>query len=200
VYPSFLHKILISPSHGWHTESVIIGRSNNLTKEARFFLEPEKPAHRQYEALRAFFAEGLGSAEVAERFGYTAGSFRVLCHGFRHAQELRERFFSDLRPGPRCAPLRNRVRELTVAMRKKNMSVYDIQRELSAAKHEVSINSLSILLREEGFVRLPRRTDDERPETIKPEAVAAADVRELSLSPRDTRGRTLPVRSADAQA
>jgi len=28
---------------------------------------------------------------------------------------------------------------LTVAMRKKNLSVYDIQRELAAAGHEISI-------------------------------------------------------------
>jgi hypothetical protein len=74
-------------------------------------------------------------------------------------------------------------------MRKNNLSVYDIQRELRAAGHEVSINSLAILLREEGFARLPRRADDERPETIKPQAAAVADVRELSLEPRSFRTR-----------
>jgi hypothetical protein len=51
-----------------------------LTKEGRFFLEPASPSHRQYEALRAYFVEGISSQLVAERFGYTAGSFRVLCH------------------------------------------------------------------------------------------------------------------------
>ena len=43
---------------------------------ARFFLEPANPTHRQYEALRAYFAEKLSAKEVAERFGYTPGSFR----------------------------------------------------------------------------------------------------------------------------
>jgi hypothetical protein len=43
---------------------------------------------------------------------------------------------------------------------------------------------LSLLLREEGFARLPRRRDDERPPTVKPEAAAVADVRALSLIPR----------------
>ena len=37
----------------------------------------------QYEALRAFFIEGLPSAEAATRFGYTPGSFRVLVHHFQ---------------------------------------------------------------------------------------------------------------------
>jgi len=35
--------------------------------------------HRQYEALRAYFVDELPSKEVAERFGYAPGSFRVLC-------------------------------------------------------------------------------------------------------------------------
>ena len=54
-------------------------------------------------------------------------------------------------------------------MRKRNLSVYDIQRELAAASHTISINSLTVLLREEGFARLPRRADEERPATVKPE-------------------------------
>jgi hypothetical protein len=54
-----------------------------LTPQARYFLHPSNPTHRQYEALRAYFVEGLASAEAARRFGYSPGSFRVLCHQFR---------------------------------------------------------------------------------------------------------------------
>ena len=68
-------------------------------------------------------------------------------------------------------------------MRKRNLSVYDMQRELAAAGHTISINSLTVLLREEGFSRLPRRADDQRPVTVKPEVAAVADVRRLDLSP-----------------
>ena len=39
----------------------------------RFFLEPSNPTQRQYEALRAYFVEGVTSAEAATRFGYTPG-------------------------------------------------------------------------------------------------------------------------------
>jgi len=154
------------------------------TQASQFFLAPEVPRQRQYEALRAYFLDQLPATEVAPRFGYTTGSFRQLCHHFRHDPTLRAGFFQTTRPGPQHAPARDRVRELAVAMRKKNLSVYDIQRELAAAGHTVSINSLSLLLREEGFARLPRRGDDERAPTIKPAAAAAADVRTLSLAPR----------------
>jgi hypothetical protein len=156
---------------------------------ARFFLQPEKPLHRQYEALRAYFVEGRPSAEVARDFGYSPGAFRVLCHKFRREIDREERYFKDVRRGPQSAPARDRVRERVVALRKKNLSVYDIQRELRERGQELSINSLSILLREEGFARLPRRGDDERPFAPKPEEAPAADVRALDLSPRSFRTR-----------
>lgn len=165
---------------------------NQLTKgspEARFFLQPDKPLQRQYEALRAYFVEGLPSHEVAARFGYSPGAFRVLCHQFRHDPERDERFFRAVRRGPQTAPARDRVRELVVTLRKGNLSVYDIQRELRAQGQDLSINSLAILLREEGFARLPRRADEERPTATKPQTAAVADVRQLDLTPRAFRTR-----------
>jgi hypothetical protein len=156
---------------------------------AGFFLAPDSPLQRQYEALRAYFVEGLPSHRVARRFGYTPGSFRVLCHQFRHDPAKRAAFFPAAGQGPHPAPARDRVRDRVVAMRKRNLSVYDIRRELAAAGHDISINALAILLREEGFARLPRRLDEERPQATRPEVAAMADVRTLSLEPRSFRTR-----------
>jgi hypothetical protein len=161
----------------------------DLTPAARFFLAPENPLHRQYEAFRAYFLEGQPSLDVARRFGYAPGSFRVLCHQFRHDPDRQQRFFRSVQSGPRFAPVRDRVRELVVAMRKRNLSVYDIQRELAETGHAISINALAVLLREEGFARLPRRLDEERPSAIRPDIQATADVRLLSLEPRTFRTR-----------
>jgi hypothetical protein len=157
-------------------------------EEARFFLDASMPLHRQYEALRAFFVEGVSSAEAARRFGYSPGAFRVLCHHFRHGPMKEEGYFLPIRRGPQSAPARDRVRDLVVAMRKKNLSVYDIQREL-APQHRISVNALSVLLREEGFARLPRRRVDERPLSAKPDFTAFSDARTLSLEPRAFRTR-----------
>ena len=130
-----------------------ISTNNGLThrQAAQFFAAPESPLLRQYEALRAYFVEQLPSTEVAQRFGYSPGSFRVLCHQFRHDADYRDRFIQSARSGPQHAPARDQVRELVIAMRKRYLSVYDIQRELAAAGHTISIHSLTILLREEGF-------------------------------------------------
>jgi len=157
------------------------------SQAAAFFLSPQQPLHRQYEALRAFFIEELPSAEAAQRFGYSPGSFRVLCHQFRHDPEKRSLFFRPLPRGARAAPARDPVRELVVAMRKRDLSVYDIQRELAETDRRISINALTVLLREEGFARLPRRQDEERPTAIKAETAEVADVRRLDLSPRSFR-------------
>src|SRR4051794_28891300 len=156
---------------------------------AGFFLAPESPLQRQYEALRAYFVDRLPSHQVARRFGYTPGSFRVLCHQFRHDPAKRDAFFPAAVQGPHPAPARDRVRDLVVAMRKRNLSVYDIHREMAAAGHDISINALATLLREEGFARLPRRLDEERPQATRPEAAAMADIRALSPEPRSFRTR-----------
>lgn len=166
-----------------------ISTTNQITTppDRHFFLSPEFPLQRQYEALRAFFVDEEPSVEVARRFGYSAGFFRVLCHQFRHNPDRRAAFFRQPLRGPQTAPARDRVRDLAVAMRKRNLSVYDMQRELAASGHTISINSLILLLREEGFSRLPRRADDERPPTVKPEIAEVADVRRLDLSSRSFR-------------
>ena len=168
-----------------------INTGNKLTypKEARFFLAPESPLHRQYEALRAYFVEELSGPQTARRFGYTPNAFRVLCYQFRHDPGKRAGFFQQPKPGPHHAPARDRVRQLAVTLRKRNLSIYDIQRQLSLAGHTISINALAVLMREEGFARLPRRRDEERPATLKAEPAAVADVRQLDLCPRSFRTR-----------
>lgn len=166
-----------------------IRAGNHITDAAaaEFFRSPQHPLQRQYEALRAYFLEQLPSVEVARSFGYSPGAFRVLCHQLRHDAAKRAAFFRQPSHGPQSAPVRDRVRERVIALRKRNLSVYDIQRELAEAGQSISINALTVLLREEGFARLPRRRDEERPPPLRPDVAAVADVRHLDLSPRSFR-------------
>ncbi len=159
--------------------------ASELTNMARFFLEPSNPTHRQYEALRAYFVDNLPSAEAARRFGYSPGSFRVLCHDFR--RNPRRAFFLPTSKGPQIAPRTDPLRETVVALRKQNLSIYDIHRALGQSGQSLSPPAIAAILKQEGFARLPRRRDDERPHGIRPEIAAVADVRELDLSPREFR-------------
>ena len=159
--------------------------AKKLTSLADHFLHPVNATHRQYEALRAYCVEGLPSAEAAARFGYTPGSFRVLVHEFRQHPE--RTFFLTPAKGPQTAPKKDRLRDRVVALRKQNLSIYDISRTLRNEGDSLSPAAVSVLLQAEGFARLPRRLDEERPPGSRPTTADVADVRQLDLSPRSFR-------------
>ena len=154
----------------------------DLTECQGFFLEPTNPKHRLYEALRAYFVEERESARVAEAFGYTPGSFRVLCHHFRRDPD--PLFFVKGLPGPRSQPKKSAARDIIVRLRKQNHSIYEISEALKEQKIGLSPTAVGEVLREEGFAPLPRRLDEERPSRGGPHIEAVADVREFSLAPR----------------
>ncbi len=164
-----------------------IGSHKELTDRdlRRAFLEPATPTHRQYEALRAYFVERLGSAEAARRFGYTPGSFRVLCHGFRH--DPHRAFFLPVTKGPQASAKRSAIGEKIIELRKQNLSIYDISRVLQAEDRRLSPAAVARVLKDAGFAKLPRRADEERPESPRPDAAMVADVRRLNLAPRHFR-------------
>ena len=159
-----------------------IGAPKSISTCKRFFLEPSSPKQRQYEALRAYFTEELPSAQAAHAFGYTPGSFQVMCHQFR--REPRPSFFVAPRPGPRSQPKKSAARDLIVELRKRNHSVYEISEVLKSRDLGLSPTAVREVLRAEGFAPLPRRLDEERPERPHPTIEATADVRQLSLAPR----------------
>lgn len=155
---------------------------NSLSAEARFFLEPEQPKQRQYEALRAYFVENLPAKDVADRFGYTTGAFHVLCHKFR--KDAERKFFVETKRGPKYGPKRDRSRERVIELRKKNYSVQDIHFVLKQEVISLSQASIWKILSDEGFSKLPRRKDEERPEQPRPDKAEYADIRQLSFTPR----------------
>jgi hypothetical protein len=158
---------------------------DKVTDLAQVFLTPANTTHRQYEALRAYFVEHLPSAVAAQRFGYSPGSFRVLCHQFR--QDPHRPFFLPSAKGPKTAPKMDRARQEVIALRKQNLSIYDISQTLKRSDRALSPAAIALILKEEGFARLPRRRDDERPRQARPTAADVADARQLDLSGRHFR-------------
>jgi hypothetical protein len=157
------------------------------------FLRPSNATHRQYEALRAYFVEKLASQEAAAKFGYTAGSFRILCHKFRKDPDrpffLPERDASRRAGAPPAAKKTSRLHERVLALRKQNFSIYDITRALAEQGEGLSAPAVWSILREEGFAKLPRRRDEERPAGAHLLAASVADARQFDLAPREFRTR-----------
>lgn len=159
-----------------------IGAPKDLIACRRFFLEATHPRHRQYEALRAYFVEGRSSQEAATTFGYSVGSFRVLCHHFRRAPS--PEFFVAPRRGPQTQPKKSAARDAIIELRKQNYSVYEISETLKERGQALSPTAVREVLKAEGFAPLPRRLDEERPDRPRPLIEAVADVRAFSLTPR----------------
>jgi hypothetical protein len=74
-----------------------------------------------------------------------------------------------------------------VAARKQNLSVYDIAAVLAERGQPLSPPAIWAILAEEGFARLPRRADDQRPARVGATRAAVADVRAVDWSPRQFR-------------
>ena len=153
-----------------------------LTNPRSFFLQPQYSKQRQYEALRAYYVDGLPSHGVARAFGYSTGAFRVLCHTF--LRDPNPTFFVTSRPGPRSQPKKSAAREMVITLRKQNHSVYEISQSLKEKKLLLSPTAVRELLKAEGFAPLPRRWDEERPQQPRATIEAVADARAFSLSPR----------------
>jgi hypothetical protein len=177
-------KIVVDPIREYrHRHVMPIGSPIDLTECRGFFERPETASQRQYEALRAYFLEGLPSTDTAQRFGYTPAAFRMLCYDFRRGRL--PQFFAVRRPGPREQPKKGKVRDQVVALRKRNYSIYDISRVLKEEGTPLGATAVREILLEEGFAALPRRLDQERLESVGPTTEAVADVRRFAPTPRE---------------
>lgn len=126
----------------------------------KYFLEPKTADQRKYEALRAYYlTKGTTQKDIAKRFGYTFYTFQSIVRDFTQ-QKLN--FFPEKKKGPKGPTTPNPVIEKMIALRKRNLSVYDIYEALKEENLRVSINTISRILREDGFSKLPRRTFEER--------------------------------------
>jgi len=76
--------------------------------------------------------------------------------------------------------LRGRI----VSLRKQNLSIYDIAEHLRADGRSLTPPTIGSILKEEGFSRLPRRRDEERPHHAGPDPAPVADANKLDLAPR----------------
>ena len=128
---------------------------------AEWFTFPQQVNHRRYEALRAYFTEGLTYAEAGERFGYTRWAMINLVREYR-AGTL-ELFAAPRKPGPPpgAAPAKERVRGRVIGLRRQGLSSYEISARLSAEGTPLNRTSVAEILTEEGFGRLLRRPQPE---------------------------------------
>jgi DDE family transposase len=124
---------------------------------AGWFTAPIQVNHRRYEALRAFFVEGLTYQQAADRLGYTRWAMVNLVR--EHRAGRLELFAPPRKPGPApgVTPAKNRARGRVVQLRRQGLSTYEIAARLAAEHTPLNRTSVAEILAEEGFGRLLRR-------------------------------------------
>ena len=123
---------------------------------AEWFSAPAQLNHRRYEALRAWFTEGLTYEQAAQRFGYTRWAMVSLVREFR-AGKL-DLFAAPRKPGPPpgTAPAKDRARGRVIELRRQGLSTYEISARLAAEGRPLNRTSVGEILAGEGFGRLVR--------------------------------------------
>ena len=147
---------------------------------AEYFSRPAAPAQRRYEALRAYFVDGLSAGEVGARFGYSPANVHQMASELRAG---RAAFFRDSKPGPKGPRKTDRVRDRVLSLRAQDRSVEEIAAELTLAGTPVSAQTVWTILDAEGIERLPRRAPGHRG---APPRLAAIKARALTDWPAGT--------------
>jgi len=120
-----------------------------------FFLYPKSARQRQYDALRDYYLNDLSQKEASEKYGYSLSTFQTLVRDFKNRKII---FFPPIKMGPKKKQMPDTIKEKIIKLRKGNHSIYEIRDILKRDGFSWSLDSISRILREDGFSKLPRRT------------------------------------------
>lgn len=122
-----------------------------------WFTAPEQANQRRYEALRAFFVDGLTHAEAGARFGYTRWALVNLVR--EHRAGRLELSAPPRKPGPPAGrtPAKDRARARVIELRREGLSTSEISTRLAGEGTPLNRTRVAEILTEEGFGRLLRR-------------------------------------------
>lgn len=155
------------------------------------FTRPSQPNQRRYEALRAYFVEGVSAAEVGRRLGYRRQSVEALVNDYRKGR-LGE-LFTVARPGPKHQPKKDAARELATRLRRQRHGIEEIVAELERAGTPLSRTAVWEILSEQGLSRMPKPSAPEP--SLEPERLRAPKVHMLAEEDWPAQG-SLPTQHA----
>lgn len=147
-----------------------------------YFLKPEHPFHRQYEAIRAFYVEKKTAKQVAAQFGFSEKYFNKLRCYFHQTLEQGQMpaLFATPSPGRNPKSVDDDVKQHIISLRKMNHSIIDIKAILDAKSININQNQIAKILKADGFARLPRRSKDEKSQIKLPAKIQPPKCRQLS--------------------
>jgi transposase len=133
-----------------------------------YFTEPANPAHKQYLALRWFFADGYSAEQAAKESGYSISTVYSMVRDFKRkiGNDSQDPFFRESKTGRKPVNHKEEVEEAVINLRKKYFSVPDIQVAMDALGIRLTIYSIEKIITDAGFARSPRRDRQFKSEVI----------------------------------
>jgi len=151
-----------------------------------YFTAPQHPLHQQYQALRAFFVDGLTAQDIARTFGYTTSTVYSLVRDFKKRlrdQPMTDPFFVTRTAGRKPLDDTGSLNHRILALRKQYLSVPDIKAVLDSQGTSVSERYVYDVISADGFARLPRRTQTIKSRLTPVAAAAAPSATKLAFTP-----------------
>jgi hypothetical protein len=145
-----------------------------------FFTTPAADPHRRYEALRAYFVQGLTAAQVAQRSGYSVAAVNSAVRDFRAG---RRQFFTPAKPGPRRAPAKDAARDRVLVLRASGHSIDEISTALAAEGTPLNRTGVAEILTQAGVPRIWRRPEQLRGGPRREQLPRAETVNFAELAP-----------------
>jgi transposase len=146
-----------------------VTRANMGTPSYDYFSDHSNVCHRQYDALRAFFYEGIQAERVAKQYGYTIHAMYNLIKDFKallKASPVEDPFFLVRKTGRKSNSNTGEITSLIIQLRKQYLSTPDIKIILDAKGLPISERHITTLIKAEGFARLPRRSKQSKAERL----------------------------------
>jgi hypothetical protein len=141
----------------------------------QYFSECNSPQKKKYDALRDFYFQGHRAADVAKKYGYTLSAFYSLSKEFRSHLKTEEGdsfFFRKTFPGRKPMQQTNGLNNLIISLRKQNYSSENIVTIANSKNYNISYGYVYQLLKNEGFARLPRRSNEFKSKQTAPKIEA----------------------------
>lgn len=119
-----------------------------------FFQNPKTARQRQYDALRDYYLKNLTQRQASKKHNYKLSTFQTILRDFKSGKIT---FFPPIKKGPKRKQITDHIKEKVITLRKRNHSIYEIQNSLGKEGFCHRLDTISRILREEGFSKLPRR-------------------------------------------
>jgi transposase len=130
-----------------------------------YFNNKDNSMQNRYLSLRAFFYDNLPVTEVAAKYGFTTSTVYSIIRDFK--KQLAENpdedpFFKYTTSGRKEIDKDGEITNKIISLRKQYLSVPDIKSVLDSSNINVSEKYILIILKKEGFARLPRRSKEQK--------------------------------------